>query len=161
MHASEERSKKTHKEKIAMPKKLYKEAPKEYAICWHSDCPRAATCLHQLACQPLMEEQAILRLINPNHCTKDEHCPYYRDSSPVTYARGFTNMQKRMFPDQYQTFMSILMKRFGRTPYFERRRGEIAMPPKEQEIVLRALRQAGVTEDLKFDQYEENVNWHE
>ena len=144
-----------------MPKKLYKDIPKGYTICQHSDCPRAATCLHQLAYQPLMEQQPILRLINPNHCTKDEHCTYYRDSAPVTYARGFTHMQKYMFPGQYQTFMSILIRHFGRTSYFVRRRGEAALSPKEQEIVLNALRQAGVAEDLKFDRYEENVNWYE
>ena len=144
-----------------MPKKFYKDVPYSYPVCLHDDCPRAATCLHQLAYQPLQEQIPILHLLNPRQCTKDGKCPHYRDSAPVTYARGFTNMQKRMFPGQYQTFMSILMKRFGRTPYFERRRGETAMPPKEQEIVLRALRQAGVTDDLRFDQYEENVNWHE
>lgn len=66
-----------------------------------------------------------------------------------------------MYPGQYQTFMSLLMREFSRNPYFERRRGETALSPKEQHIVLQALRKAGVTEDLKFDAYEENINWYD
>lgn len=57
--------------------------------------------------------------------------------------------------------MSLLVREFSRNPYFERRRGETALSPKEQHIVLQALRKAGVTEDLKFDAYEENVNWYD
>ena len=102
-----------------------------------------------------------LRLLNPTLCTRDEACPYFRDSAPVTYARGFTGMQSRMFPAQYQQFMSILMSHFGRNPYFERRRGEFPLSPKEQRIVLNALRRVGVTEELKFDHYEESVNWYD
>ncbi|MEO3239187.1 DUF6078 family protein, partial [Parabacteroides distasonis] len=93
--------------------------------------------------------------------TRDEACPYFRDSAPVTYARGFTGMQSRMFPAQYQQFMSILMSHFGRNPYFERRRGEFPLSPKEQRIVLNALRRVGVTEELRFDHYEESVNWYD
>lgn len=142
-----------------MPKKFYKDIPADYAICMHHDCPRANTCLRQLAWNPQTEHKPLLRVINPNHCTRDEKCPYYRDSTPVTYARGFTSMQKHMYPGQYRTFMSILVRHFSRNPYFERRRGATALSPKEQEIVLQALRQAGVTEDLKFDKYEDNINW--
>ena len=144
-----------------MPKKQYKDIPTDYPICQHTDCPRAAICLHQLAYQPLMERNEILQLINPGQCTKDDKCLHFRDSTPVTYARGFTGMQQRMFPDQYQTFMSILKRRFSHNPYYERRRGETALSPNEQKIVLNALRQAGVTEDIKFDSYEENVNWYD
>ena len=57
--------------------------------------------------------------------------------------------------------MFLLMREFSRNPYFERRRGETALAPKEQHIVLQALRKAGVTEDLKFDTYEENINWYD
>lgn len=144
-----------------MPKKFYKDIPADYPVCLHADCPRAATCLHQLVYRPLVERDAYLRLANPGRCTKDERCPYYRDSTPVTYARGFTDMQKHMYPGQYKTFMSLLVREFSRNPYFERRRGETALSPKEQRIVLQALRKAGVTEELKFDAYEENANWYD
>lgn len=145
-----------------MPKKLYKDIPVEYATCEHGDCPRAATCLHQLVYRPLLERgDTYLRLLNPRQCTQNDRCAHYRNSAPVTYARGFTGMQQHMFPEQYRRFMSILVGHFSRNPYFERRRGEVALSPKEQKIVFNALRQAGVTEELKFDRYEENVNWYD
>ena len=77
------------------------------------------------------------------------------------YARGFTNFQKRMFPDQYLKFMNMLIATFGRNAYFERRRGETALSPKEQAIVLKALKKVGVTEEMEFDKYEENLNWND
>lgn len=144
-----------------MPKKFHKEAPNGYPVCLHDDCPRAATCLHQLAYQPLQERIPILHLLNPRQCTKDGQCPHYRDSAPVRYARGFTGMQKRMYPGQYDIFMATLVIQFGRNPYFERRKGERPLSPHEQKIVRRALRKAGVTEDLDFDSYEESIPWTE
>lgn len=144
-----------------MPKKFYTSIPANYAVCLHHDCPKAATCLHQIAYQTLVEQENYLNLINPNRCGKDDSCRYYRNNTPVVYARGFTNFQKRMFPDQYQTFKSILIDKFCRNSYFERRRGETALSPKEQSIVLQALKAAGITEEFKFDSYEENYNWRD
>lgn len=48
-----------------------------------------------------------------------------------------------------------------RNGYFERRRGDSALSPKEQETVLSILKAAGVTEEMKFDSYEENINWYD
>ena len=57
--------------------------------------------------------------------------------------------------------MTMLIAKFGRNAYFERRRGERLLSPKEQVIILAALRQAGVTGEMEFDQYVENVNWYD
>ena len=142
-----------------MPKKEYTSLPINYPVCEHSSCPKAATCLHQVAYSMMLEQNAeYLRLINPSRCSKNESCIYYRDSKPVNYARGFTNFQKRMFPDQYSRFMSICINHWSRNPYFERRRGERSLPPDEQVFILNALKTVGVTEDMKFDSYEENIN---
>ena len=121
----------------------------------------SATCLHQTAYSTLMEHEEYLQLINPTRCSQNESCVYYRDSKPVTYARGFTNFQKRMFPGQYSRFMSICINHWCRNPYFERRRGDRSLPPDEQAFILNALKKAGVTEDMKFDSYEENINWYD
>lgn len=144
-----------------MPKILHKDIPSLFEICLHADCPRAASCLRQIACAPLMERDDILRLANPSRCTKDDACPHFRDAAPVAYARGFKQMQQHMYPDQYRTFRSLLTSRFGLNPYYERRKGSIALSPAEQQIVLHALRCAGVTEELKFDRYEESPNWYD
>ena len=134
-----------------MKKNLYKEAPANFSVCAHTDCTCGSTCLRQLAYPVLLEREAFLHLVNPTRCTKDHSCPYYRDAAPVTYMRGFTQMKKRMYPEQYQKFMNFLIAHFGRNPYFERRRGDRKLNLQEQEIIRKALKQAGVTENLDFD----------
>lgn len=144
-----------------MPKKEYTSLPSDYPVCEHISCSMAATCLHQKAYSTLMEQEKYLRLINPTKCSKDKSCSFYRDCKPVTYARGFTQFQKRMFPDQYNRFMSICINHWSRNPYFERRRGDRSLPPDEQIFILNALKTVGVTEEMKFDNYEENINWYD
>ena len=139
--------------------KEYTSLPKDYPVCEHSSCPMAATCLHQTAYSTLMEHSEYLRLINPSRCSKNESCIYYRDSKPVTYARGFTNFQKRMYPQQYDQFMTTLILHFGRNQYFKRRRGDILLPPEEQEVIRLMLEKVGADSKMDFDKYEEHINW--
>lgn len=144
-----------------MPKKTYRNLPTDYLVCQHTDCPMAATCLHQIAYPQLLKNETYLRLINPKKCSKNRKCTFYRDSKPVTYAFGFSNFQKKMFPGQYQTFMYTLIGKFGRNAYYERRRGDSPLSPKEQETVLAALQKAGITEKIPFDKYEDIINWYD
>lgn len=142
-----------------MPRKEHTSLPDHYPVCEHGDCIMAATCLHQNAYTEKVRQDDFLLLINPTRCSKDAECRFYRDNSPVTYARGFTGFQKRMFPDQYSRFMAVCISHWSRNTYFERRRGDRLLPPDEQVFILNALREAGVTEALKFDHYEECINW--
>ena len=136
-----------------MPKKEYTSLPNYYPVCEHSGCPMAATCLHWIAYAEKQKTDEYLHLINPTRCSKDEACTYYRDCKPVTYARGFTNFQRRMFPGQYARFMATLCLHFGRNQYFKRRRGDILLPPEEQEVIRLMLEKVGVDSKMDFDQY--------
>lgn len=142
-----------------MPKKEYTSLPKDYPVCEHSSCPLAATCLHQTAYSTLLEHADYLRLINPTRCCKNEACTYYRDKKLVIFARGFTNFQKRMYPQQYDQFMTTLILHFGRNQYFKRRRGDILLPPEEQEVIRLMLEKVGADSKMDFDKYEEHINW--
>lgn len=142
-----------------MPKKEYTSLSKDYPVCEHSSCPLAATCLHQTAYSTLLEHADFLRLINPTRCCKNEACTYYRDKKPVIFARGFTNFQKRMYPQQYDQFMTTLILHFGRNQYFKRRRGDILLPPEEQEVIRLMLEKVGADSKMDSDKYEEHINW--
>ena len=144
-----------------MIKKLYTTAPDNYPVCVHAQCPKAGECLHRIAFEKLRTEKEYMRLLNPDHCTADDHCTKFRSSKPERYARGFAHFQRRMYLDQYDRFMTMLIGRFGRNPYFERRRGDTALSPAEQTVVLQALRKAGVTEEMEFDSYEDAINWYD
>ena len=150
-----------NKLKKAMSKKFHTTLPDNYPVCQLTECPMADTCLHQMAYATMLERDDFINLVNPARCSTDGACRFYRDSKPVIYARGFTNFQKRMFPDQYSRFMAICIGHWSRNPYFERRRGEHALPPNEQEFILKTLKKVGVTDEMKFDNYEENTNWYD
>ena len=142
-----------------MPKKTYTTLPSRFGTCLHVDCPMALTCLRQVAYSMMTDDKDLLCMVNPRHCSKGKDCKFYRDAAPARYAKGFTNFQKKMFPEQYRDFMSTLIVHFGRSAYFERRSGDTLLSPVEQKIVLDALHQAGVKDDFKFDKYVELYNW--
>ena len=98
--------------------KSNKGIPAKYPLCLHANCPKADTCLHQLAFRRHEELGSHLTLINPSLCTMQDNCPHYACAQPVRFARGFTNFQKRMFPQQYSKFMDMLILHFGRNQYF-------------------------------------------
>lgn len=141
--------------------KLFTTAPKDYPVCVHAQCPRAGECLHCIAFEKLRADNEYMRLLNPDHCTADDSCQNFSCHKPVRYARGFTGFQRKMYPQQYDRFMTALILHFGRNPYYDRRRGVIAMPPDEQELVLQTLKKVGVTEELAFDRYEDAINWYD
>ncbi|MCI6128840.1 DUF6078 family protein [Prevotella sp.] len=116
----------------------------------------ASYCLHHDAGQ----NEEYLRLINPTRCSKDKTCTYYHDKKPVIFARGFTNFQKHMFPQQYDQFMTTLCFHFGRNQYFKRRRGDILISPEEQEEIRHMLEKVGADSKMEFDNYEEHINWN-
>ena len=144
-----------------MIRKLYTTAPQDYPVCVHAQCPKAGECLHRIAFEKLRTEKDYMRLLNPDRCTADDSCQNFRGNKPVHYARGFTGFQSKMYPQQYDRFMTTLILHFGRNPYYDRRRGVIAMPPEEQAYVLQVLKKVGVTEQLTFDRYEDAINWYD
>lgn len=143
-----------------MTKNNKQTTPHDYPVCELQDCPMATTCLRQFAYTTLIENEEYLRLINPTKCSKDEACKYYRDKKPVVFARGFTNFQKQMFPQQYDKFMTTLVSHFGRNQYYKRRRGAILIPPEEQKVIRRVLEKVGADPKMDFDNYEEQINWN-
>ena len=139
--------------------KIYKDIPSGYLLCLHADCPMADSCLRQLAYRRHAELGTFLRLINPSMCSKQADCPHYVSNRPVRFAKGFMNIQKRMYPEQYDKFMTLLICHFGRNQYFKRRRGDILLPPEEQEVIRLMLEKVGADSKMDFDKYEEHINW--
>lgn len=144
-----------------MPKIFYDIMPEQYPVCIHNECIQAETCLHHIAYQRLCEKAEQMTLLNPTRCTKDADCPHYRSNAPVRYAFGFSTFKSRMLPGQWSAFVGILRDIWGRTRFYERQRGDIALPPDEQQFVLDALKQAGIMEPFEFDRYEEVMTWYD
>jgi hypothetical protein len=67
-------------------------------------------------------------------------------------------MKEEMLPRQYKVFMSRLQSKFGRTGYFERRRGDRLCSPKDIKAIEAVLKDLGL-QHLGFDAYEQQYNW--
>ena len=143
-----------------MNKISFKEVPDGYTVCIKSDCPLANNCLRQLAMQVLTKQNRIVRIVNPLLTQPSEQCEFYRSDEPQVYARGFAAMKEEMLPRQYKVFMSRLQSKFGRTGYFERRRGDRLCSPKDIKAVEAVLKDLGL-QHLGFDAYEQQYNWND
>ena len=79
---------------------------------------------------------------------------------PATYARGFVKMKQEMLPRQYDEFSVRLIGKFGRTGYYERRRGERLCKPSEIEFIRKVLQEMKLP-NFEFDAYEKHLNWYD
>ena len=143
-----------------MNKINYNEVPSSFLHCINADCPMAEHCLRQIAMQALPKDAIGVSIVNPQRIASSEKCEFYRTNEPQVYARGFVKMKQEMLPRQYNEFMYRLIGKFGRTGYFERRRGERLCSPKEMAEVEATLKDLSL-EHLKFDAYEKHYNWND
>ena len=134
------------------------DVPGGYGMCTRDDCPVCNHCLRHMAFQEVEKDLRFVYHVNPLRVEPSEKCEYFRSDELATYARGFTKMQQEMIPRQYQTFSVRLIGKFGRTGYFERRRGERLCTPSEIAAIRNVLREIGLPE-LEFDGYLKQYNW--
>ena len=141
-----------------MNKISYKEVPNCYLYCIQSDCPMADHCLRQMAMHVITKRDTIINIVNPLLTLPSEQCEYFRSDEPQIFARGFEQMQDEMLPRQYKVFMSRLKGKFGRTGYFDRRRGSKLCSPDDINFIESVLKDLGLP-NLGFDAYEQLYNW--
>ena len=132
--------------------------PDGYPFCIVTDCPVGEHCLRQKARQMLGKTDKIVKVVNPRMTQPSEQCEFYRSDEPQVFARGFAQMQEEMLPRQHKVFMSRLQKCFGRTGYFERRRGDRICSPQDINVIQEVLQELGL-QHLGFDAYERHYNW--
>ena len=143
-----------------MSKIRYAEVPRNYPLCVKADCPMADHCLRQIAMGEISKHDNVMTIVNPLRTKPSEQCESYRSNELQTFARGFTKMQEVMLPRQYKTFMLQLQSHFGRTAYFERRRGERLCSPRDIKVIEAVLQSLGLPR-LEFDAYEQHLCWTE
>ena len=141
-----------------MNKMAFDLVPDGYPFCIVTDCPVGDHCLRQMARKMLGKTDKIVKVVNPRLTQPSEQCEFYRSDEPQVFARGFAAMKEEMLPRQYKVFMHRLQDRFGRTGYFERRRGERLCSPNDIKAVEDVLKDLGLSH-LGFDAYERHYNW--
>ena len=143
-----------------MNKISFKDVPNGFVLCAKSDCLLANQCLRQMAMQMLTKCDKIVKIVNPLLTQPSERCEFYRSDEPQMFACGFAAMKEEMLPRQYKVFMNRLQHKFGRTGYFERRRGERLCSPDDIKAVGAVLKDLDL-QHLCFDAYEQHYNWND
>ena len=135
------------------------EVPCSFALCTVNECPVADHCLRHQALEVLTKERNIITVVNPRRTQPSEACEYYCSDEKQAFARGFAAMQEEMLPRQYSVFMKRLQGHFGRTGYFERRRGDRLCSSTDIAVIKKVLADLGLSH-LDFDGYEQRYNWN-
>ncbi|MDD3039182.1 DUF6078 family protein [Bacteroides sp.] len=134
--------------------------PFEYQMCLNPKCPKATTCLRQLAEQSAPEDLKYWCIVSPRHlATLKGECPYYRSNTKVRYAKGFIEILDNLSRKQMQGIVPYLMGAFGRRTYYRVRKGERLLSPSEQQVILNILKKHGVKGTQEFDAYIDDYDW--
>lgn len=134
--------------------------PSQYLLCLNRQCPKADTCLRQLAERSMPEEVRQWHVISPRYqAAAKGDCPYYRPNQKIRYAVGFLKLMDEL-PHKVNRFVALgLTRHFGQRMYYRMRKGERPLSPEEQKVVLQTLRRHGVTEPQEFDDYFYAYDW--
>lgn len=142
------------KKKITMD-----EVPGGYGLCTRNDCAVCNHCLRHMAYNDVVTKELwVINHVNPLRVVPNAQCPYFRTDELATYGKGFVKMKQEMLPRQYDEFSCRLISKFGRTGYYERRRGERLCSPSEMKVVRAVLHDLGLP-NLEFDSYVKKLNW--
>ena len=142
-------------------KKIFtmEDVPGGYGLCTRNDCAVCNHCLRHIAYKDVVTEELwVINHVNPLRVVPNAQCPYFRTDELATYAKGFVKMKEEMLPRQYDDFMCRLIGKFGRTGYYERRRGERLCTPSEMKTIRTVLQELKLPE-LEFDDYVKQYNW--
>lgn len=135
--------------------------PYGYEACLPCDCPQRNHCLRAWAWSHQTVACSDMSCSTPTSPNSTVIALSIATIPHSVMPFGFTNFQQRMYLGQYQQFMSACIDRFGRNPYFMRRRGDTPLPPSEQAFIRSVLKQVGAPSDLDFDAFEERINWND
>ena len=142
-------------------KKIFtmEDVPSGYGLCTRNDCTVCNHCLRHIAYNDVVTEKLwVINHVNPLRVVPNAQCPYFRTDELATYGKGFVKMKQEMLPRQYDEFSCRLISKFGRTGYYERRRGERLCSPSEMKVVRAVLHDLGLP-NLEFDSYVKKLNW--
>ena len=139
------------------------DVPMTFAVCFNSDCPRQTQCLRYAAGQAVMPQRDHGPSVFPNALKSDGSCRFFFLFRTIQAAWGFSALFKKVRHEDYPTLRWLLKDFIGSDRQFYRyNRGDYKLTPEEQAKVLNIFRRYGYdTQDMRFDHYEEMVDFIE
>ena len=128
---------------------------KNLALCGRQECVLKDKCVRAQGLQMLTESDVTFVCVNPALVTGNEDCPMAKIAKPVRMAYGFMGLLGRLPKNVSDGLRDGLFDHFSKNPYYDRRNGHRAMPPEEQNYIIKLVQQlGGVVEEEPFDRYE-------
>lgn len=148
-----------------------RDIPQHYTYCFAGKdlCPKASTCLRAIAAQIVTESkeepEKVIRIINHIYVQRlpqPDSCRFYRDSKPVRYAKGMTQLFEDLPLKQSRLVRQQVMRCFSCVSlFYQSRKGIRLISPQEQQNIRNVFRSARVQGEPKFDGYEYSLAWDE
>lgn len=156
-----------HENTTVTPTPAVQNIPYHYLYCFATDeaCPRASHCLHATAARLLGQSERTdppaLQSVSPVYIQKSAaQCSFFRDSTPVRFARGMTHLFDLVPYKQLRQVRLQVMGCFSCERYFYySQEGKRLITPQEQKAIQNVFRRAGISPVPDFDEYSEGVNW--
>lgn len=124
-------------------------------LCLNSECPQASTCRRFVYAHSIPKDELSFSVFNPTYLSGLSECPHYWSTDLVHYAKGFIHLLESL-PAGDKTLINALMLRYGRKNYYRYRKGELLLPPEEQEFITDLVRQTCPSiQAVEFDGYVE------
>ena len=132
----------------------FSDVPRNWAICYQTDCPLAESCLRRhvatLAPANLQHHECVLPAAR-----KGESCNCFVENRPLRLAHGMKGLLVGIGYEQGIVLRNHLFKIFGsRSQYYRYYRGRWPISPRQQERVAALFRQLGLEREPKFDTYD-------
>ena len=139
---------------------IMREKVSGYLVCFIDGCPLHKTCLRWVVGQYANQQTVAYTAINPrNPMMGNDSCPKYREMVRVKMMRGMTQFYHEMPGFMERDIRNSLIAHFGRTRYFQMRKGERLITPDQQKVIEQVMRANNWQGPIKFDGEVEDYLW--
>ena len=146
----------------AMPsqEEAFREKVQHYSVCFIENCPLKEQCLHWLVGQYADPMPFVQTSMNPrNPKIGGENCEKFRPNVRAVMKKGMTRFYLDMPGRVEHNIRQELIWHFGRTQYFEIRKGLRLISPEDQEVIAAVCRSPGWDGPFVYDGEQEDWLW--
>ena len=125
--------------------------PYNWAICFNNDCPLAEQCQRKLAGDHTPASLKVTTCVTPR-ALKDGKCSEFFPIKVVTMACGFSQIFQPVLKLHFTSMRKSMTEYLhGKKMYYEYRKGERLLNPKQQAWINRLFEQYGYATPVTFD----------
>ena len=130
----------------------YKKIPDWWAVCPHSNCPMAETCLRQQACRQMPQKVKLWTCVLP-HVQKDGMCPYYLKYEKVMMAKGLNNIYNNVRAREARSRIRVTLTDYlgSKGTYYRYKDGERLINPKLQQEIINIVHRYAPGVEVTFE----------